>query len=73
MRKIDYSTLAHIIRDEVRIYSNLENATAFARVATAIKIAARFSNRASVNKVEFLAACGIDAGMFDKYNIDPLG
>ena len=64
MRKADYSALAAIIRAEVEGAKAMHKAEALqfeahARYNTAKRIALEFIPRASVNRAEFLKACGI--------------
>lgn len=65
MRKADYAALAEIIRAEVdgskAMYRNdAMQFEAHARYNTAKRIALAFVPRASVNRTEFLRACGIE-------------
>ena len=65
MRKADYAALAEIIRAEIDAAKDLhkiENLQfeAHARYNTAKRIALEFLPRASVNRAEFLRACGIE-------------
>lgn len=57
MRKIDYQILADIIQAHHAQYLRL-NAIECAAACEAI--AKNFANRASVNRAEFLRACGIE-------------
>ena len=64
MRKADYTALAAIIRIEIdaaKALHKIENLQfeAHARYNTAKRIALGFVPRASVNRAEFLKACGI--------------
>lgn len=59
MRKIDYATLARILRTELEINSRGAGRTAAARFDTAARIARQFAQSASVDKAEFLKACGL--------------
>ena len=60
MRKIDYSILADVIALELKTYRPLAGSAASMRCDTAERIARNFANSASVNKAEFLKACGIE-------------
>lgn len=67
MRKADYAALAAIIRDE---WEECEPARDFAdesraadqaaTMRTLRNVAHQFADRASVNRAEFLKACGIE-------------
>ena len=57
MRKIDYSTLARLIRDDIMHHRQSGNSEALARL---VQLARNFATSASVNQVEFLHACGIN-------------
>ena len=64
MRKADYSALAAIIRAEIEGAKSMHKIEsmqfeAHARYNTAKRIALEFIPRASVNRVEFLKACGL--------------
>ena len=64
MRKADYSALAAIIRTEINGATAMHKTEALqfeahARYNTAKRIALEFTPRASVNRVEFLKACGL--------------
>ena len=64
MRKADYAALAAIIRAEIdgaKAMHKIESMQfeAHARYNTAKRIALEFAPRASVNRAEFLKACGI--------------
>ena len=64
MRKADYTLLATIIRAEIDCAKAMHKAEALqfeahARYNTAKRIALEFTPRASVNRAEFLKACGI--------------
>jgi len=58
MRKADYTTLAALVRGFLDDDSEASK-NSLARAAV-ITIAMSFAARASVNKAEFLAACGIN-------------
>jgi hypothetical protein len=65
MRKADYAALAAIIRAEIDGAKATHKTEALqfeahARYNTAKRIALAFVPRASVNRVEFLKACGIE-------------
>lgn len=68
MRKADYATLAAIIRQDAAemvhasaTTNDLRLAITAAACRTAVQNVAReFAKHASVNRVEFLKACGID-------------
>lgn len=57
MRKIDYSILARLIREDIAHHKQSGNHEALARLT---QLARNFAASASVNKAEFLQACGID-------------
>ena len=66
MRKADYAALAAIIRVEIDGAKAMHKTEpmqfeAHARYNTAKRIALEFIPRASVNRAEFLKACGIDS------------
>lgn len=58
MRKIDYLTLAQLIRAELETYRKLSSGPA--RVDSLERLARQFAERASVDKLAFLRACGIE-------------
>ena len=64
MRKADYTALAAIIRVEIDNAKSMHKTEALqfeahARYNTAKRIALEFTPRASVNRAEFLKACGL--------------
>ena len=64
MRKADYAALAAIIRAEIAGAKAMHKTEvlqfeAHARYNTAKRIALEFMPRASVNRAEFLKACGL--------------
>lgn len=64
MRKADYAALAAIIRTEIDGAKAIHKTEALqfeahARYNTAKRIALEFIPRASVNRAEFLKACGL--------------
>ena len=58
MRKADYTLLAALIR--ATIYDRVAGAPNDLVAASAKLIALTFAARSSVNKIEFLKACGIE-------------
>lgn len=69
MRKVDYQTLAHLVR-EGRAFSLVQRDSADAtdegrryhqgRADSLAFLARSFAERASVDRAEFLRACGLD-------------
>lgn len=59
MRKIDYVTLAAIIKLEIEKAESEESIESEGAYFALIRVARNFANSASVKKVEFLKACGI--------------
>lgn len=57
MRKADYATLAALIRAELNIYRTLSSGAPC--VDSLERIARGFADTASVNRAEFLKACGL--------------
>lgn len=58
MRKQDYTLLAALIAAEIKTYQDLSSGAP--RLDTLTRLARQFADRASVNKTEFLKACGIE-------------
>lgn len=61
MRKADYAALAAIIKQKRQEYLPVHGLTRDEASAKAVSdVAHAFADRASVDKAEFLKACGID-------------
>ena len=60
MRKIDYTILAHIIRDEIRDAREQRDDYTPIRVDCASRIGRNFASRAHVDRDKFLSECNIN-------------